>query len=735
MERLAWLVCLLIGDSELFYQRSKSHPSGYLRCFAATQCTNLPRSTSATDPAPLQASRGSSTQAAGEDVQSGCRLPGATCLLAPPPSTRGASQGAPDQAPSCQLNQPNMASSVLLQAIDIPINKFDAGGNTFVDFRFFRRASSLSPIWSQKLPHRSLEPNKTPLLLLLVTPSHCRLIEHGNRYIPNLIRQTHDQLTRGRSIDVLVAVVDRISYPAYLDSPKGVFRSCHTNFTALGISVLLLDSETAAPDLWSTRQQAKKNAPSAAQVRNILSFHFDTIPGHPFLNEAASDSNMTIKLPVANTLFHNGQISTIEAQRWIVGETLIEPTLACTKITQLDQQCIRLTAPSIEETLRPSFRLKIPLSSITEPRVVASAMGNVVREVYTDEAFEEVQPASKELEGAVMHWLAENGKESQTVDVWAILNGFGGIADTSKIGFILSYGARVQRVLSGGGGWGNKQGLLALDPEQDFNIRSELSPVEGPGSGELSFEEVSSGFGHQPIRPREAIRFYVKRPQIEQSSTSDRPREIYNYEPTMIFGTTPSTIDAMPPSSSAPARDSTAQPCLFARGHFGMRSENGMTLRRTTKSGLPSQTKIDVPQSSISFGVSVNIHGSLDAKDMNLDVKDVKDDGKDAMKGVRVRRVNRGMTRVGTKTGRIQTYQPVSEYQALTVAGNEPKGSSLEEALVAGRAQNTASNGKGLRKEIVRKVSPPIVRRYLLPRTMVRYHQVLGQWAMASGKV
>ncbi|KAI4200296.1 MAG: hypothetical protein LQ350_004044 [Teloschistes chrysophthalmus] len=540
----------------------------------------------------------------------------------------------------------------------------------------------------------------------MVAKTPTPLIEHGNRYIPNLIRQTHDQLTRGRSIDVLVAVVDRISYPAHLASSGKILPEIHTNFTALGVSVLLLDSETAAPDLWSNRQQAKKVSSSDPQLRNILSFHFDIIPGHPFLTEAASDSNTTIdlnttiKLPVANTLFHNGQFSTIEAQRWIVGETLIEPTLACTKITRLDQQCIRLAAPSIEETRRASA-LKIPLIPITEPRVIASAMGNVVREVYTDEASGEVQPASKELEGAVMHWLAEHGNESQTVDVWALLHSPGTIQSNGRIAYTLSHGGRIQRVLSGGGGWGNKQGLLALDPEQDFNIRSELSPVEGPRGGELSFEEVSSGFGHQPLRPGDFIRFFVKKAQSEsseQSKTSYGSQEIYNYEPTMIFGTTPSTIDAMPPSSNAPASDSTAQPCLFARGHFGMRSENGMTIRRPPKSGLPTQTKIDVPQSSISFGLTNNMSPS--AKEMNLDVNDVKDD-------VKVRRVigNESRTWVGAKTGHNQAFHPVSEYQTLPVAGKDLKGSSLEEALVASRAKKTAPNQKDLRKQTVRQVS------------------------------
>ncbi|KAL9579133.1 MAG: hypothetical protein Q9212_005284 [Teloschistes hypoglaucus] len=416
---------------------------------------------------------------------------------------------------------------------------------------------------------------------------------------------------------------------------------------------------------------------------------------------------MTIKLPVANTLFHNGQLSTIEAQRWIVGETLIEPTLACTKSTRLDQQCIRLAAPSLEDILRPLW-LKVPLIPITNTRVIASAMGNVVREIYTDEASGEVQPASKELEGAVMHWLAEHGNESQTVDVWAVL-GPGEHLGDGDLRYMLRNGGRIQRVLSGGGGWGNKQGLLALDPEQEFNIPSELSPVEGLRAGELSFEEVSSGFGHQPLRPRESIRFFVKKTlskTVEQSSTSYGSREVYNYEPTMIFGTTPSTIDAMPASSSASASDSTAQPCLFARGHFGMRSENGMTIRWATSSGLRRQTKIDVPRSSISFGINSKLSPSV--KEMNLGVKDVKDNSNYAMKGVKVRKVsgNQSEIWVGAKTGRNQAFHPASEYQTLPVAGNDVKGSSLEEALVASRAEKTASNREDLRKQIVRKIIP-----------------------------
>ncbi|KAL8665219.1 MAG: hypothetical protein Q9202_002441 [Teloschistes flavicans] len=300
-------------------------------------------------------------------------------------------------------------------------------------------------------------------------------------------------------------------------------------------------------------------------------------------------------------------------------------------------------------------------------------MGNVIREVYTDESSGEVEPASKELEDAVTGWIAKFGTKPQTVDVWAVLDGpekAEGVR--SRVVEVVSrvlQGGRIQKVLSGGGGWGNKQGLLALDPEQDFNINPELSPVEGPGGEELSFEEVSSGFGHQPLRPRDTLMFCVQTPVPYESSTFGTSLEDKCRRSSITFGTTPSTIDAMSPSSSAIASDSTSQPCIIALGHFSMHSENGMTIGSTTEDGIPIQTKIDVPHSSISFEEGVIASNKIRA----------------------------------VKGFKPKAFKPVGEYQALPLVENQPEGQSLKEAIATGsRKKETAvdqtrSHKKGFR--------------------------------------
>ncbi|KAL8688528.1 MAG: hypothetical protein Q9218_005586 [Villophora microphyllina] len=542
--------------------------------------------------------------------------------------------------------------------------------------------------WSHNVSRRSLEPSVTPLLLLLITPSHCNLIEDGHRFIPNIIRQTHDQLTGGRSIDVLVAVVDSIPYPAKVNRPGEKPHRPEKGCIGRGISVLLLNSETATPDLWSSRKEVKKEAKkevlSATQRRNILSFHFDAIASLTSTADGRSEitpnAGTTIKLSVANTLFHNGRESTIEAQRWTVGETSIESTLTCTKRTPLGEQAIRLVSPSSEDASSPPFKIDIPLVPITKPRVIASAMGNVLREVFTEESSGEVQPASEELEGAVTQWIAKHESEKRTVDVWAMVKTPQYSFSAGNAGVHVLEGGRIQKVLSGGGGWGNKQGLLALDHEQDFNVESELSSLENSGDGVLSFEEVSSGHGHEALSDQDSIRFYVIGPVPTKAKASGQSWELQNHKTSFVFGTTPSTIDAMPLSSSATASDSTSQPCVFAPGHFGMLSEYGMTFGGTTKDGLPIQTKIDVPFASILCGEEPSKSPHMKP----LDLKNVE--------------VHSNTKKVRKLFNLDQTNKPTSAYEkdaTTTSSGDQLEGRSLAEVI----AQTPIKERRGLRKK------------------------------------
>lgn len=97
------------------------------------------------------------------------------------------------------------------------------------------------------------------------------------------------------------------------------------------------------------------------------------------------------------------------------------------------------------------LRSEMPLRMLTEPRMVGEAFGNILKSV---EVGEESFPASWELEKMVT---------GECKGVWArITRTQPGEVEKEMV---MKPGVRLHRVLSGGGGWGAKKGLLSLDPQ------------------------------------------------------------------------------------------------------------------------------------------------------------------------------------------------------------------------------------------------------------------------------
>ncbi|KAL8942596.1 MAG: hypothetical protein Q9216_001578 [Gyalolechia sp. 2 TL-2023] len=387
------------------------------------------------------------------------------------------------------------------------------------------------------------------------------------------------------------------------------------------------DSESAAPDLWAQRSPTDHNGYSHEQRRSTLAFQFDasgtSLEGTERPRSSSLNISRTIKLPVANTIFHNGRLSTIKVQRWVVDQEATGSTLRCVKSKWLDQQVLKV-AQNNRFTFRTSkdassprdisfaavsvqqrLRITVPLTGITRPRVVAAAMGNVVRSLFADSSSGKVIPASQELEAAIDQWIAKSDIGTQPPEVWALIN-----PKTDPRLDALSFHDRIDRgthfhkVLSGGGGWGNKQGLLALDPELDFDDASEISFVHSP-DGIAPEEERRRNLG-QIVNPGDTVEFFVRDLEVPfpeflpTQNARDDSHEFPKLAST-VFGTIPSTVDEMPAPSEKMADESRFSPCIYAWGHFGMLSEQGMSLTTTTADGQSMQTKIDIPYSTFSL--------------------------------------------------------------------------------------------------------------------------------------
>ncbi|KAL8718086.1 MAG: hypothetical protein Q9225_004742 [Loekoesia sp. 1 TL-2023] len=503
--------------------------------------------------------------------------------------------------------------------------------------------------FAEKLPSRPIKPNKTPLVVLLLTPSHIKLLEEGNQFIPDLLRQTHENLQHGQAIDVLLAAVDKISYPGGQGRPdiEAERHKKAIGYTGNGISVLLLDSETAAPDLWSDRIVASKRKILPIPRRSTLVFQFDT--GGVLLKGVAGayvrdlSISRTFKLPVANTIFHNGRVSTIQAQQWTVDKKESGWAFGCVKKMWLDEQLLKVppnewfterdskdpsaralaksrdelkdlgqTSRFVAERSHRLFRASVPLTPITEPRVVAASMGNVIRSLFANGSSGEVMPASKELEAAVDQWISEHETEARSLEVWALITSNNTHLHhwSSKLDYFIDSGSHLHKVLSGGGGWGNRQGLLALDPELDLDVGIESSASDSPKNTDPEVERRRN-LG-QIVSHGDTVEFFARAPGISsfrKPLTQNIRGNAYEFTnlSSVVFGTTPSTVDVMPAPTTAMVGESKFSPCIYAWGHFGMLSEQGMSLTTMTPTGQKIQTKIDVPHALVSLATSGRI--------------------------------------------------------------------------------------------------------------------------------
>lgn len=114
------------------------------------------------------------------------------------------------------------------------------------------------------------------------------------------------------------------------------------------------------------------------------------------------------------------------------------------------------------------YTSRLPLIPLTSPRKVLHCAGNILRELSSPEDPNTGVPASRELESAVDRYLTENPQApGRKLDIFALIT----VPDRQppENGNIdpwnLQSGQKLRRVLSGGGGWGKKMGLLSIDPQ------------------------------------------------------------------------------------------------------------------------------------------------------------------------------------------------------------------------------------------------------------------------------
>jgi hypothetical protein len=357
----------------------------------------------------------------------------------------------------------------------------------------------------------------------------------------------------------------------------------------------------------------------------------------------------TLRLPLANTVFQTASPSTMVLSEW--KNDSIGEDLKMTSKTKVSHHGIRLlNRTSAKETV-PT--LNIPLIPLTVPRVVEGCMGNIVRRLVGPEG--ESMQASAELENVVPRFFRSRGQPAQATAAWALVIpqelkdtinarteellsglpiGTAAVEGTKEepwerlwrsdppvwntlVSKTLAEGARLHRVLSGGGGWGKKAGLLSLDPvpfnkarkpssEEDFtpmindpeDFASTLTPVVRDGDSIQFF-----------ISPKSDLAAEAKKFDSMEKLLTIRPRNRSSNRISWDLGTIPSTVDSIPGESWQNSSGAEASVVSF-QGSFGALTEGALTLTQHLQKGedgaLPvSTTTVDVPFTSFWVANSV----------------------------------------------------------------------------------------------------------------------------------
>ena len=433
--------------------------------------------------------------------------------------------------------------------------------------------------------------------MILVTPAHLSLLEDGNAFIPDLLRQEAELSQPGQVFDVMAAVVDRIPHPRTPTEGTGSmtgasFSGATTRDGSEGVSVAVLDSSAADPSLWATQQDSLERETMTIQQRCTLTFIIpsSTCADIEVQNFARQDlASQMLQLPVANTVFQNGRTATLFAQRWILQQEHQSDALLVPKPkTWLPQQALDLNGLTKKTFVDQS--LHSDLTPITPPRTIKAAIGNIIRKVSAGGSPEADVPASNELERAITTGIRNGSIPDQPAEVWALVKPRGyaphmgcGIIEASperdELHKALLSGCRLHKVLSGGGGWGEKQGLLALDPDSSYSPRQQAFQLS-TGDEQNTEAERLQALG-EVVKPGDMVTFYVRNPSLAQTDTLDLRPYFVDHSSlaplSLTFGSLPSTMDVMPDLLRTKTTPQESD-CVILEGWFGMLSEQGMSL-------------------------------------------------------------------------------------------------------------------------------------------------------------
>lgn len=363
-----------------------------------------------------------------------------------------------------------------------------------------------------------------------------------------------------------------------------------------------------------------------------------------------------VRVPLANTVFQTGEPSTMTTSTW----QCIRKDGSFKKRNQNQKKTMVVNLSAEKAQGRPLMQshlpreapvLSIPLLPLTVPREVDGHMGNIIRGIIGPNGAK--MTASTELEQVVPRFFKARGEPAQATSAWALVvskdnaqivnedtrrlvfNNLGASPESmspddysvqEQQGFealwqqqpprwnamiqeALRRGARLHKVLSGGGGWGKKAGLLSLDPMPVGAPARDSPPAkDGMADDFDSVDEFSTAL-KPVVEDGDSIQFFISAVPTQAKDDAAAFKHLKKAEENIgghawswEFGVVPSTVDSIPGGSWQHTGEASEEMVVF-KGSFGALTEGGLTLMDVItidrKAGIAEKdlntTMVDVP--------------------------------------------------------------------------------------------------------------------------------------------
>ncbi|KAK6603474.1 hypothetical protein H4I96_06242 [Botrytis cinerea] len=453
-------------------------------------------------------------------------------------------------------------------------------------------------------------------VVILATPAFASWLEDDENFIKHVLEcfTYHHVDGKPNYVVVVGAVIDGLA-PSPDDIPIAERAGPLEGFSFLHG----LRSRVLRPDNVWNPESFKNNAKNPDKLSHLI------ISGNKSQKPWELALSTTISLPLANTLFVNGKHSTLEIAKWTRRN---EGEYKCIQREQKQYQHIK--AFHYENTMIPP--IFVPAVPLTLPRPIANGLGNIVRQLSFGPGDTDNRPASSELETQVTRFM-EYSNLHTNIGVWALIyrkelldpNLKASTLESAEdlvstwsnddknlrfVGTQIALGAILCRVVSGGGGWGAKQGLLSLDPQMTYEdivsasfeyTDQSMEKAQDSTLGNLArrgdhiqFFTINPNKLKEPESPMDTIkssetidvdsivdekvarkRFITQEPEKTELNLRDATDLSWSSKTT--FGVVPSTIDKIPSYDTHDSSTSSNQtlPFLtFRKGEFGAVSDS-----------------------------------------------------------------------------------------------------------------------------------------------------------------